>query len=295
MFNIYENRKIFFIIPAIIIIIGIVMTFVPGLNFDIDFRGGTSFTVDMGKEVSNDEISNTIKDVLGYQPSSIQKSDGNTVVIKVFNKNNGEGVLDTEMRSKITNALTEKFGLNEQSILSVDNVSPSVGNELKMQSLLALTAAIILMLVYIVIRFEFLSGVAATVSLVHDVLIIVSVYSIFQIPVNTSFIAAILTIIGYSINDTIVIFDRIRENYRFASKKDDFAVVAEKSVWQCMTRSINTSATTLFSIVALFAIGVSSLREFTFPLIIGIVSGVYSTVFIATPVWIMMRGRKIVK
>ena len=295
MFNIYENRKIFFIIPAIIIIIGIVMTFVPGLNFDIDFRGGTSFTVDMGKEVSNDEISNTIKDVLGYQPSSIQKSDGNTVVIKVFNKNNGEGVLDTEMRSKITNALTEKFGLNEQSILSVDNVSPSVGNELKMQSLLALTAAIILMLVYIVIRFEFLSGVAATVSLVHDVLIIVSVYSIFQIPVNTSFIAAILTIIGYSVNDTVVIFDRIRENYRFASKKDDFAVVAEKSVWQCMTRSINTSATTLFSIVALFAIGVSSLREFTFPLIIGIVSGVYSTVFIATPVWIMMRGRKIVK
>ena len=295
MFNIYENRKIFFIIPAIIIIIGIVMTFVPGLNFDIDFRGGTSFTVDMGKEVSNDEISNTIKDVLGYQPSSIQKSDGNTVVIKVFNKNNGEGALDTEMRSKITNALTEKFGLNEQSILSVDNVSPSVGNELKMQSLLALTAAIILMLVYIVIRFEFLSGVAATVSLVHDVLIIVSVYSIFQIPVNTSFIAAILTIIGYSINDTIVIFDRIRENYRFASKKDDFAVVAEKSVWQCMTRSINTSATTLFSIVALFATGVSSLREFTFPLIIGIVSGVYSTVFIATPVWIMMRGRKIVK
>ncbi len=294
MFNVYEKRKITFIIPAVIIIIGIVMMFVKGLNFDIDFRGGTTFTIDMGKEIDAKEISDSFKDVLGYAPSSVQKADNNTVVVKILNKGS-EGDLDNEMRTNIMDQLKEKYGLSDEAFISVDNVSPSVGDEMKTQSLVVLLIAIALMLVYITIRFEFLSGVAAVISLIHNTLIMLSVYAIFQIPVNTSFIAAILTIIGYSINDTIVIFDRIRENTRHASKKDDFAEVVNDSVWQSMTRSINTSVTTLFSIVVLFAIGVSSLREFTFPLIVGIIAGTFSSIFIASPCWVMLRGRKIVK
>ncbi len=294
MFNVYEKRKITFIIPAVIIIIGIVMMFVKGLNFDIDFRGGTTFTIDMGKEIDTKEISDSFKDVLGYAPSSVQKADNNTVVVKILNKGS-EGDLDNEMRTNIMDQLKEKYGLSDEAFISVDNVSPSVGDEMKTQSLVVLLIAIALMLVYITIRFEFLSGVAAVISLIHNTLIMLSVYAIFQIPVNTSFIAAILTIIGYSINDTIVIFDRIRENTRHASKKDDFAEVVNDSVWQSMTRSINTSVTTLFSIVVLFAIGVSSLREFTFPLIVGIIAGTFSSIFIASPCWVMLRGRKIVK
>ena len=214
--------------------------------------------------------------------------------MKILNKGS-EGDLDNEMRTNIMDQLKEKYGLSDEAFISVDNVSPSVGDEMKTQSLVVLLIAIALMLVYITIRFEFLSGVAAVISLIHNTLIMLSVYAIFQIPVNTSFIAAILTIIGYSINDTIVIFDRIRENTRHASKKDDFAEVVNDSVWQSMTRSINTSVTTLFSIVVLFAIGVSSLREFTFPLIVGIIAGTFSSIFIASPCWVMLRGRKIVK
>ena len=294
MFNIYEKRKITFIIPAVIIIIGIVMMFVKGLNFDIDFSGGTTFTIDMGKEVDTNEISGSFEDILGYAPSSVQKADGNTVVVKILNKGSDEN-LDNEMRTNIINQLKEKYGLSDDAFLSVDNVSPSVGDEMKTQSLIVLLIAIALMLVYITIRFEFLSGIAAIIALIHDTLIMLSFYAIFQIPINTSFIAAILTIIGYSINDTIIIFDRIRENTRHASKKDDFAEIVNTSVWQSLTRSINTSATTLFSIIVLFAIGISSLREFTLPLIIGIVAGTYSSIFIASPCWVMLRGRKIVK
>ncbi|MBZ4644832.1 MAG: protein-export rane protein SecF [Clostridia bacterium] len=148
--------------------------------------------------------------------------------------------------------------------------------------------ASILMLIYITFRFEFKSGVAAVIAMIHDVLVMLTVYAVFRIPINTSFIAAILTILGYSINDTIIVFDRIRENRKYM-KKEEFSNVVNKSIWQTMARSINTSLTTLLTITVLYILGVQSIKDFAFPLIVGIVSGTYSSIFIASPIWVMWR------
>ncbi len=172
-----------------------------------------------------------------------------------------------------------------------DTVSATVGKELGRSAVLSSIIAILLMLVYISLRFEFWSGVAAVISLAQNVLVLVSVYAIFNIPVNSTFIAALLTIVGYSINDTIVIFDRIRENYRFA-KKTPFAEVANKSINQSLTRSINTSITTLLSILLLYILGVESIKQFSLPIIIGIVVGTYSSITIASPLWVIFKGEK---
>lgn len=149
--------------------------------------------------------------------------------------------------------------------------------------------ASVAMLIYIAIRFEIRFGVAAVLALVHDILIMLSVYAILQIPVNSSFIAAILTIVGYSINDTIVIFDRIRENLRFM-KKVSYTELADVSITQTMARSINTILTTLFTITAVYFIGVSAVKELALPLIIGIISGCYSSIFIASPIWVLWKN-----
>ena len=171
-----------------------------------------------------------------------------------------------------------------------DTIGGSVGNELKSKALIALFIATICMLAYIGFRFEFRFGAAAIIALLHDVLITVGVYAVFQIPVNQAFIAAILTIIGYSINDTIVIFDRIRENQK-NMRKSSLEEVINTSVTQTMSRSINTVATTLFTIVSVYVF-VPSIRELSLPLIIGILVGCYSSIFIASPVWYLLKTRK---
>ncbi|EGO86384.1 preprotein translocase subunit SecF, partial [Clostridium botulinum C str. Stockholm] len=177
--------------------------------------------------------------------------------------------------------------LKDKALISQNKVGPSVGNELKKKSLGALIIATIAMLIYIGFRFEIKFGIAAILGLVHDILITLGVYAITQIPVNTPFIAAMLTIVGYSINDTIVIFDRIRENKRKLRGRDMVEIV-NLSITQTMSRSINTVLTTLFTIVAVYVF-VPAVRDFTFPLIIGIVCGAYSSIFISSPIWILLR------
>jgi preprotein translocase SecF subunit len=150
------------------------------------------------------------------------------------------------------------------------------------------------MLAYITFRFELRFGIAAIIALIHDVLFMLSVYSILRIPVNSPFVAAILTILGYSINDTIVVFDRIRENLRLL-KKNNFAEVANISISQTLSRSINTSVTTLVTIVALYVLGVEQIREFALPLMAGVLGGTYSSIFIASPAWVMLKEMQIGK
>jgi preprotein translocase subunit SecF len=164
-----------------------------------------------------------------------------------------------------------------------------VGNDLRDSAFRASALAAILILLYISIRFELRSGIAAVVALVHDLLVMLSMYVIFQIPFNMNFIAAALTILGYSINATIVVFDRIRENNK-ADLKEGFGDVVDRSIWQTMTRSINTTITTLFSIVLLLILGVSSIRNFALPLTIGVLSGFYSSVCISGPLWNKLKG-----
>ena len=281
MFNIVEKRKIFFSISLVVIIAGIIaMVAFGGLNADIDFTGGTTVYVDMGTDATENDVRDALKGVKDIKISSIQTAEDNQFIIRLND-------VGTDVRDDITAALKESY--KDSAVLSVDNVSPTVGSELWGNAAMALIIAIVLMLIYISFRFELLSGLAAIIALAHDMLVMVAVYAIFRINVNTSFIAAMLTILGYSINATIVVFDRIRENSKYMAK-ETFKNVTNTSIWQTLARSINTSVTTLIMIVVLYIFGVPSIREFALPLMIGIVAGTYSSVFVAGPMWSLIRG-----
>ena len=166
-----------------------------------------------------------------------------------------------------------------------------MGREMWWSAAKAIILAVILMLAYIWFRFELYSGISAVLALCHDVLVIVAVYAIFQFPVNSTFIAAVLTILGYSINATIVVFDRIRENTKL-NRKDSFANIVNLSIWQTLGRSINTSVTTILTLLCLYILGVTSIKQFALPLIIGVVSGTFSSVFMAGQFWVLLKGSK---
>lgn len=282
MFNIVNKRNIFFAISLAVILIGVICFAINGgLNTDIDFTGGTAIYVELGTEYDEIAIRNCVNAVEGVTVSSVQKTGDTSAVIKTTS-------IDTELRTQVTNALTTAFA--SSAVLSVDNVSANVGKELWANAALSIAIAVILMLIYITFRFELLSGISAVLALAHDILVMIAIYAIFRFPVNTSFIAAMLTILGYSINATIVIFDRIRENTRNL-KKETFADIVNNSIWQSMGRSINTSITTLITIVMVYILGVPSIKDFALPLIIGIVAGTYSSIFIAGQFWVLFKGK----
>lgn len=286
MLKIIEKTWLWFTISAIVIVIGLAGLAVRGLDFGIDFKGGTIIRVNMEKDFTKSDVD-----------AIIQKYDAQALT----NKSTPEGSTAPELEIK-SNSLTgeqiasmfteikDKYKLKDSDLISQDNVGATIGNELKQKAGLALIIATIAMLIYIGIRFEFNFGVAAIISLVHDVLITLGVYALFKVPVDSAFIAAMLTVIGYSINDTIVVFDRIRENQKYM-KKNDFTTLANASITQTMTRSINTVLTVLITITAVY-IFVPSVRNFAFPLIIGITSGCYSSIFIASPLWVLLKKRK---
>ena len=197
--------------------------------------------------------------------------------------------LDETKTSEMFKALKEKYSLEDSALISQSQIGPSVGKELTRNAIASVLVACIAMLFYIAIRFEFNFGVAAIVALVHDVLITLAFYAVFNIPVNNSFIAAMLTIVGYSINDTIVIFDRIREN-RHSMRRSTPTEIANTSINRTLARSINTSLTTLI-IIGAVNVFVPTVREFSLPLLIGIAAGAYSSIFIASPVWVLLQKR----
>ena len=284
MFNIIEKRNIFFIISAVIIIAGIVSFFVQGFNTDIDFEGGTEITVDFKGKYDENAIRKTVSSVKGVEVASVQKASANGLNGAIIMVNY---INDTQTKD-LKAALTNEY---KDATISVSSISPKVGQELWQSAVTSIVVVAILMLLYITFRFEVLSGVSAVIALLHDMLVMMSFYTIFRIPVNSAFIAAILTILGYSINATIVIFDRVRENTRFL-KKESFSDIMNKSVWQTIARSINTSLTTLFTLVSLYIIGVPSIKDLALPLIIGVICGTYSSVFLAGQFWVLFKGDK---
>lgn len=282
--SIIEKTKIWFSLSLIVIIIGITLLGVKGLNYGIDFKGGTLATIEMGKGF-NQDIKEEVDKIVRKYDSNATTNIANETQLDI--KSN---TLTNETINKMFNDVKQKYKLKDNALVSQSNVGPAVGEELKDKALKAFAIATIAMLIYIAMRFEIKFGIAAITALLHDILITVSIYAIFRVPVNSPFIAAILTILGYSINDTIVIFDRIRENNKKMRGKN-LEELANVSITQTMTRSINTVLTTLFTIVAVY-IFVPSVRDFAFPLIIGIVSGAYSSIFIASPIWVMLKKRK---
>ena len=279
MFSFTKNKVWFLLLPIIIIAIGVVFYFVNGgFNMDIDFVGGVKMTVATeGKaDMTNEAVKDAVKAATGID-ATVQSVSTNQMMIKTV-------PITDEQKDAVFAAVKEKFSLTEEQPLSTSTASPNFGIEMQQKALLFALIAALLMLVYISIRFEWRSGVMAVVTLLMNVLVMVSVYVTFKVPINTTFVAAILTIIGYSINDTIVIFDRIRENVRM-SKKESYNTIVDRSIAQSITRSINTSITTLITIVLLYILGVPSVKDFAFPLIIGVIIGTYTSIFVASPLW----------
>ncbi|HHW66999.1 protein translocase subunit SecF [Defluviitalea raffinosedens] len=294
--NIVEKRKTWFAISIIIIIAGLLAMPINAmmgngiLNFDVEFIGGTVMEVNIGQDfdITND-IRPIVIEITGDESPQITRSGDQGVSIKTKS-------IDATTRTKLYDALKEKYNLDGMNdLLNVDDVSPTISTEMQVKALQALLVSSILMLIYITFRFkDWRFGLAAVLPLIHDVLIVLAVYSIGRVPVNNSFIAAILTIVGYSINDTIVIFDRIRENRKVA-KKGDLEGLVNRSISQTIVRSINTSITTLLTITVLYFLGVPSIKEFALPLIVGIISGTYSSIFIASPLWYEFHKKSIAK
>ena len=280
MFKVIEKTNIWFSISLAIILVGIVLMATRGLNFGIDFKGGTKIVVDFGDSFDKVEADGIVKE---YAPDAVTKTVESTQY-EIKSKD-----LDETKTAEMFDALKEKYSLEDSALISQSQIGPSVGKELTRNAVLSVLVACIAMLIYIAIRFEFNFGIAAIVALVHDVLITLAFYAIFDIPVNSSFIAAMLTIIGYSINDTIVVFDRIRED-RHNMRRNTSTEIANASINKTLSRSINTSLTTLI-IIGAVNIFVPTVREFSLPLLIGIAAGAYSSIFIASPIWVLLQKR----
>ena len=260
-------------------------------NLDQDFVGGVTMNVDLGQPFSEDtsaEVRGIVADVTGSQPFSVTKAGnrGTQASIRM-------GEVPSEQRDAIFEALKAKYG-ETVSLESSDFVSASVGKDITKSAFLASIIAAALILIYITIRFEFRSGLAAVICLIQNLLVMISVYVIFRMPLNMNFIAAALTIIGYSINTTIVVFDRIRENVK-KSAGSSFKEIVDISVHQTMRRSIGTTITTLLPVILIIIFGVPSIRNFAIPIAVGVIAGTFSSVFIAGPLWSAMRGKKPVK
>ena len=285
-FPIVKNFKIFGIISILLCATGLVALLgLPfGLNlfnFTIDFVGGTEMEFNMKQAVTADiesQVAGLFKEVAGVDGSvTAAGTSGEQVVIRSTS-------IDSETRAQVISKMNETFGLTDDDLYGNEDVSPTVGSDLQRAAIMAAAVAIVLMLIYIAFRFELTSGLAAITCLVHDMLIMISVFVIFRLPVDGNFIAAVLTILGYSINASIIVFDRVRENLHNA-RRETFEEVAEKSIWQTLGRTINTTLTTMFAVGAIYLLGVDSLKDFTLPLLIGFVAGGYSSIFLASSLW----------
>lgn len=297
--KIVNKWKIWFAIPAVIMIAGIIMLFVPGMNVGIEFTGGTIMTVTLGEladganyNASVAKITDIIEknggEVSYFQKSSAEETSKSAIDFRFRVK--GES---TDIVNQIKNDVAAEFGGDaaDTSFITSETVGESASRDLLKKAILGAAIAIALIMIYVIIRFEFWSGVTAVLALIHDVLIMIALTVIFQIQVNSSFVAAVITIIAYSINNTIVIFDRIRERVKPIDDKSsiDYEEVADEAVSNTLTRTLFTSATTLITVIFLAILGVPSMREFTLPIIFGLVAGTYSSIFLSTPAWALIN------
>ena len=292
-----SKRHVFFIISVVIIAAGFVGMGVNkangkgSLNYSLEFMGGTATTADLGKDYSladlDSKVEPVVADATGDNNVQFQKVEGsNEVVIKTRS-------LNLDEREALNSALADKLGVDEATI-SAENISSTISSEMTADAIWAVIIATILMLIYIWFRFSDIRfATAAILALIHDVLVILTCYSLLRLSVGSTFIAVMLTIIGYSINDTIVIFDRIRENLKTTRGTDaeTLKTVADKSITQTISRSLNTSITTFVMVFLLYILGVTSIKEFALPLMVGVVSGTYSSICIATEIWYVFRTR----
>lgn len=283
-FNYLKYRYIFLIFSLLVIIGGIAYGLVTDYRFDIDFKGGTTIQVDLGQEFDNNEIENLVAEVTSTKPLVQKMTGGNSSVSITCEP------IEQETSDKVVEALKSKYTNMQEP--SVKNIQPSYGKELLNSALLAVGVAIVVILLYVGIRFKtlgFSAAITAIIALIHDVLFIVAIYGIIKFPINSTFVAVILTIIGYSINDTIIVYDRIRENKKKVTRSKDLKDTINLSISQVIKRTILTSLTTVTAVIVVYVFALINnqqvLQEFSLPLIIGVLVGTYSSIFIASSLW----------
>lgn len=295
-FNKYENlmsfvkhRNKFFVISILIIVAGLISYLISGFNYGVDFKAGTTVDIMVHKSIDQAEAEAFIKKSSGLEPE--------TVLVGGDNKDRISARFDTVLDNATTNKIKAEAiaSYGENVSMEVNVVSPDIARELGQKTILAVFLACLGIGIYVTIRFEWRFALAAILAVLHDALIVLAFFAIFQMKIDLPFIAAILTIIGYSINDKIVIFDRIRENQRFAKirSEHDLIRMVDDSIWQTMSRNINTVIMVLIAAICLFIFGGESIKLFALAKAIGLVSGAYSSVCIGTPLWFLFKRNTI--
>lgn len=290
-----SKRKVFFAVSALLIITGFVFMGVNKantgdvLNYSLEFKGGTSTSVTFNENLTLEEIDSkvvpVVSEVIGGGAIQTQKVQGtNEVIIKTK-------ALDVAQREALNQAFADEFAVDIDKI-TAETISSTISSEMRSSSFIAVLVATICMLIYIWLRFKDIRfGASSVLALVHDVLVVLAFYAVVKVSVGSTFIACMLTIVGYSINATIVIFDRIRENLGEARRKEDLMEIVNKSINQTLSRSIFTSLTTFIMVAALYVFGVASIREFALPIMAGIVCGAYSSICLAGAMWYIFRTK----
>jgi len=286
-FDIIGKRKIWYAISSLLIIASLFFMVTRGFNMGIDFTGGTIIDLRFEKAVNiNDvravlneyDLSNSTIQLSGESSSSTESEN---VMIRTVD-------LEEQERKEVMAALTDKLGAYQ--VLREEKVGATMGTELIMNAIYATIISWLLIIAYVSYRFEFKFGISAVLGLAHNVIIVLGAFALTQRQIDSSFVAALLTIIGYSINDTIVIFDRIRENLKLHFRKNgDIVELVNTSIYQTMTRSIYTVSTVLFATFALYFFGGDTTKDFAFALLIGFFCGAYTSIFIASPLWVTFR------
>jgi len=305
--NVVKNQNIFFLISIVIIAIGLLFLVFGGINLDIQFSGGTRILIETNGEVDSNKAEELVEKAIGKSVTAqTQKTNNpaseNETIYMLRLDIASEETLSTEERDLVVDLITENFDVKEGGNQEMLSVEPSIGRETLLNGLKAVLIASVLIILYVTWRFSTMHGFAAAITaiiaLIHDVAITFTLYPIFKYPLGEVFITAALTIIGYSLNNTIVIYDRIRENFKLMRKSTPDEIV-NTSISQSLTRTINSTVTTLIAVVTLYisasVSNISSLKEFSLPLIIGLVAGTYSSLFIAGPLWLTWRKRASMK
>ena len=299
--NFVGNKKIFFGVSIAIIVIGIICNFIFGTRLDIQFSGGATLRFSYTGEINQDELDNYIQDkttdkITTSFSTDLMGNSGNNVSVQF----SGNDAIETDIQQSLEADLQAKYPDNNFECLESNSVDASMGFNFLLKCITAVAIASILMVLYVTIRFKKIgglsAGVMALVALFHDVALIYFLYVIFQMPIDSNFIAVVLMILGYSLNDTIVIYDRVREERRILGSKTDVGIVYNLSCTKSLKRTIMTSITTLSAIFIVYIVAVffniSSVQSFALPMMIGIISGCYSSICIAGPLWVVWQNHK---
>ncbi|QIA27165.1 protein translocase subunit SecF [Thermaerobacter sp. PB12/4term] len=280
-FSFVRTRGVAFALSLLLLAAGMIAWAVRGLNYNVEFTGGAAWTLRFERPVEAGPVRSVLKEQ-GLEDPIVQLAEGGRVVLVRTPH------VDQATQQKVLEALGKQVA--PVQLEQFDSISPVIGREIKEKGLLALGLATVGMIIYMTVRFEFWFAVAAILAMLHDVFMVVGLFALLQWQVDSSFIAAILTVFGYSINDTVVVFDRIRENLRLR-RKEPLEELVDRSIRQVLRRSLLTGATTLMALAAVFAFGGETIRAFAGAMFFGILFGTYSSIFVASPLWYVLRQR----